>query len=135
MNREKIRIIVAPFARTTQTILSVKPNASILVEILLAIVSKIRGAGKSAMTNVIHICQVAEKMTVVILNDNSHVFTKVSFIWRKYFQKISRIKIQVTFDIKKSMYPFCYRKVACRGVIEAQKIYRPLASLQSVQRR
>ena len=92
MNREKIRIIVAPFAQTTQTILIVKPNASILVEVFLAIVSKIRGAGKSAMTNVIPICQVAGKMDVDIVNDNSHVFTSVSFIWRKYFQKISRIK-------------------------------------------
>ena len=80
MNREKIRIIVAPFARITQTILNAKPDASILVEVLLAIVSKIRGAGKSAMTNVIHICQVAGKMTVDIVNDNSHVFARVSFI-------------------------------------------------------
>ena len=80
MNREKMRIIVASFARTTQTILSVKPNASILVEILLAIVSKIRGVGKSAITNVIPICQVAGKMAVDIVNDNSHVFASVSFI-------------------------------------------------------
>ena len=82
MNREKIRIIVAPFARTTQAILIVKPNASILVEVLLAIVLKIRGAGKSAMTNAIPICQVAGKMAVDIVNDNSHFFTSVSFIWR-----------------------------------------------------
>ena len=114
MNREKMRIIVVPFARTTQTILSVKPNASILVEILLAIVSKIRGAGKSAITNVIPICQVAGKMAVDIVNDNSHVFTSVSFIWRKYFQKISRIKIHLTFDniirfVKESCLPRCHR--------------------------
>ena len=80
MNREKIRIIVAPFARTTQGILIVKPNASIPVEVLLATVSKIRGAGKNAMTNVIHICQVAGKMAVDIVNENSHVFSSVSFI-------------------------------------------------------
>ena len=77
MNREKIRIIVAPFARTTQTILIVRQNASILAAVHLAFVSKIRGAGKSAMTNVIPICQVAGKMAVGIVNDNSHIFTSV----------------------------------------------------------
>ena len=98
MNREKMRIIVAPFARTTQTIFSVKPNASILMEILLAIVSKIRGAGKSAITNVIPICQVAGKMAVDIVNDNSHLLNSVLMIWKQYFQKVSRIRIHLNFE-------------------------------------
>ena len=98
MNREKIRIIVAPFAQITQTILIVKPNASILVEVLLAIVSKIRGAGKSAMTNVIHICQVAGQRAVDIVNDNSHVLNSVLIIWTQFFPKVSRIRIHLNFE-------------------------------------
>ena len=115
MNQEKIRIIVAPFARTTQTILIVKPNASILVEVFLAIVSKIRGAGKSAMKNVIPICQVAGKMAIDIVNDNSHVFTNLSFICTIYvFKKVSRIEIHLILTIlsvllQESCLPRCHR--------------------------